>query len=209
VVHGAIIRSATTATEIDSDGSEKRSPFANEAFFPGPLCQYIRHYLAFGANPAIATHNRPSGFQVNYWLHKSARGALMPGERDGLIGSKEDTKVWMRIMALMHQGKAATIWTPIGRLPKYHDLRKLFSEIIGKEYPEATYTRQFSLYIDNLLRRIDRSITEFSGEKDMPDDFFHTLADWREGLTVLKSAVGPIVTPRQMSAYVEASRPKG
>jgi len=37
VVHGAIIRSATTATEIGADGSEKRSPFANEAFFPGPL----------------------------------------------------------------------------------------------------------------------------------------------------------------------------
>lgn len=33
VVHGAIIRSATTATELGADGSEKRSPFANEAFF--------------------------------------------------------------------------------------------------------------------------------------------------------------------------------
>jgi phosphoenolpyruvate carboxykinase (GTP) len=208
VVHGAIIRSATTATEIDSDGSEKRSPFANEAFFPGPLCQYIRHYLAFGASPDISANNRPSGFQVNYWLHKSARGGPPPGERDGLIGSKEDTKVWMRIMALMHQGKVATIWTPIGRIPQYHDLRKLFSEIIGLEYPEATYTRQFSLYIDNLLRRIAVSEAEFGGEKDMPAEFFHTLAGWRDGLTALKSAVGPIVTPRQMRAYVEASPPK-
>ncbi|MCD6388647.1 MAG: phosphoenolpyruvate carboxykinase (GTP), partial [Desulfobulbaceae bacterium] len=102
VVHGAIIRSATTATEIGADGSEKRSPFANEAFFPGPLAQYISHYKAFGENPDIKLENLPSGFQVNYWLHKSGRGILAPGEPDGLIGEKRDTKVWMRIMALMH-----------------------------------------------------------------------------------------------------------
>ncbi|MBC8316624.1 MAG: phosphoenolpyruvate carboxykinase (GTP) [Desulfobulbaceae bacterium] len=205
VVHGAIIRSATTATEIGADGSEKRSPFANEAFFPGPLGQYINHYKAFGENQDIAPDNLPSGFQVNYWLHKSARGTLAPGEQDGLIGEKRDTKVWMRIMALMHMEDVEAIWTPIGSIPKYSDLKKLFTEITGKEYSKKTYTKQFSLYIDNLIKRVDMSAKEFAREKGMPPEFFHVLDTWRRDLIALKSTIGPIVTPDQMIEYVAAN----
>ncbi len=201
VVHGAIIRSATTATEIGADGSEKRSPYANEAFFPGPLAEYITHYKAFGENPDIKKENLPSGFQVNYWLHKSNRGELAPGEQDGLIGEKRDTRVWMGIMALMHQGNVETIWTPIGLLPKYEDLKKLFNEIIDKAYDKETYTKQFSLYIDNLIKRVDMSINEFAKEEGMVDEFFQVLEEWKEGLLELKEKVGPVVTPDQMIEY--------
>ncbi|HEB70494.1 MAG TPA: phosphoenolpyruvate carboxykinase (GTP) [Desulfobulbus sp.] len=207
IVHGAIIRSATTATEIGADGSEKRSPFANEAFFPAPLAQYINHYKAFGENPDIAPENLPSGFQVNYWLHKSGRGILSPGEADGLIGEKRDTKVWMRIMALMHQGRVETIWTPIGRIPKYQDLKKLFKEVLEKEYEKELYSKQFSLYTENLIKRVDMSITEFAGEKGMPGAFFHVLDTWRRDLAALKATIGLIVTPDQMIEYVAANQP--
>ncbi len=208
VVHGAIIRSATTATEIGADGSEKRSPFANEAFFPGPLAHYINHYKAFGENPLIKQENLPSGFQVNYWLHKSGRGSLAPGETDGLIGEKRDTKVWMRIMALMHQGKVESIWTPIGRIPRYEDLEKLFTAVINKEYKKEVYTQQFSLYVENLVQRVDMSITEFSKEKGMNDAFFRVLSTWRRDLIALKATIGPIVTPDQMMEYVAAHQPR-
>ncbi len=208
VVHGAIIRSATTATEIGADGSEKRSPYANEAFFPGPLAHYINHYKAFGENPAINQDNLPSGFQVNYWLHKSGRGSLAPGEADGLVGEKRDTKVWMRIMALMHQGKVESIWTPIGRIPRYEDLQPLFTEVINKEYSKEIYTKQFSLYVDNLVERIDMSITEFSKEKGMNDAFFRVLSTWRRDLIALKASAGSIVTPDEMIAYVAANQPR-
>lgn len=207
VVHGAIIRSATTATEIGADGSEKRSPFANEAFFPGPLAHYINHYKAFGENSAIKKENLPSGFQVNYWLHKSGRGSLGPGEKDGLIGEKRDTKVWMRIMALMHLGKVETIWTPIGRIPKYLDLKQLFTEIISKDYKKETYNKQFSIYTENLIERVDMSITEFSKEKGMNDAFFRVLMTWRRDLVALRATVGRIVTPDQMIEYVAANQP--
>jgi phosphoenolpyruvate carboxykinase (GTP) len=208
VVHGAIIRSATTATEIGADGSEKRSPFANEAFFPGPLAQYIRHYKAFGENPKIKPENLPSGFQVNYWLHKSSRGILAPGESDGLIGEKRDTKVWMRVMALMHQGRVETIWTPIGRIPQYDDLRKLFKEVIDKNYEKEIYNKQFSLYLDNLINRVNMSINEFAKEKDMADEFFHVLDTWHRDLAALKATIGSIVTPDQMAEYVVSSQEK-
>lgn len=208
VVHGAIIRSATTATEIGADGSEKRSPFANEAFFPGPLAHYIKHYKAFGENPNIARENLPSGFQVNYWLHKSGRGILAPGEADGLIGEKRDTKVWMRIMALMHQGRVETIWTPIGHIPKYQDLKTLFKEVIDKEYEKEIYTKQFSLYTENLIKRVDLSINEFAREKGMVDEFFHVLDTWHRDLAALRATIGSIVTPDQMIEYVAANQPR-
>lgn len=206
VVHGAIIRSATTATEIGADGSEKRSPFANEAFFPGPLAHYVRHYKAFGENSHIAPENLPSGFQVNYWLHKSGRGILASGEDDGLIGEKRDTKVWMRIMAMMHQGSVETIWTPIGRIPKYKDLKTLFAEVIDKEYEKEIYTKQFSLYTDNLIERVNLSINEFSREKGMVDAFFHVLDTWHRDLAALRATIDPIVTPDQMIEYVAANQ---
>ncbi len=208
VVHGAIIRSATTATEIGADGSEKRSPFANEAFFPAPLAHYIKHYMAFGKNSNIADGNLPSGFQVNYWLHKSGRGTLAEGEKDGLIGEKRDTKVWMRIMALMHKRAVESIWTPIGRIPKYQDLKKLFAEVIDKEYDKGVYMKQFSLYTDNLIERVDMSINEFAKEKGMPDEFFHTLDTWHRDLAALRATIGPIVTPDQMIEYVAANQPR-
>ncbi|XCN74061.1 MAG: phosphoenolpyruvate carboxykinase domain-containing protein [Candidatus Electrothrix aestuarii] len=204
VVHGAIIRSATTATELGADGSEKRSPFANEAFFPGPLGEYIAHYKAFGENSAINEDCLPSGFQVNYWLHKSSRRELAPGEEDGLLGEKRDTKVWMRIMALMHQGKVETIWTPIGLIPKYRDLKQLFRELLDKDYSEEVYTYQFSLHIEKLIQRIDMSIEEFAKEQEMPEEFFHTLDTWRGDLRALESIVGSVVTPAQVIEYAAA-----
>lgn len=201
IVHGAIIRSQATATEIGASG-EKRSPYANEAFFPGPLGIYIRHYKAFGENKNIQPDKLPAGFQVNYWLYKSSRGELAPGEKDGLIGGKEDTKIWMYIMGLMKQGKVDSIWTPIGRIPKYEDLQPLFTKLRNKEYPKETYEKQFSFYVDKIIGRIDVSLDEFGKEEQVPEEFFNTLKNWKSGLEKLTADLGSnIITPDQLAAY--------
>ena len=111
-------------------------------------------------------------------------------------------------MALMHQGEVETIWTPIGRIPKYQDLKKMFKEEIGKDYEKEIYTKQFSLYTDKLIKRVDMSITEFAKEKGMTDAFFHVLNTWRRDLAALKATIGPIVTPDQMIEYVAANQPR-
>lgn len=110
-------------------------------------------------------------------------------------------------MALMHQDKVATIWTPIGLIPKYPDLQRLFSELLDKEYSQELYTQQFSLYIENLIHRIDTSIEEFAQEQGMPDEFFHTLDTWRRDLRALESVIGPVVTPAQVIEYAAAHMP--
>ena len=70
------------------------------------------------------------------------------------------------------------------------------------------YTKQFSLYVVNLIERVDMSITEFSKEKGMNDAFFRVLMTWRRDLIALKATVGPIVTPDQMIEYVAANQPR-
>ncbi len=78
--------------------------------------------------------------------------------------------------------------------------------MIGKEYEKEIYTKQFSLYTENLIKRVDMSISEFTKEKGMPDAFFSVLDTWHRDLSALQATLGPIVTPDQMIEYVAANQ---
>jgi phosphoenolpyruvate carboxykinase (GTP) len=92
----------------------------------------------------------------------------------------------------------AAIDTPIGYLPKYEDLKRLFKERIDKDYPKELYTKQFSLYIDNILARIELQLEAYGKEQNLPAKLFEVLKQQREALTALKDKYGPIVTPAQL-----------
>ena len=57
--------------------------------------------------------------------------------------------------------------TPIGFIPKYEDLKELFSEI-DKDYPVELYNKQFAFYIDNIVSRIDLQEEEYRKEENIP-----------------------------------------
>jgi phosphoenolpyruvate carboxykinase (GTP) len=90
------------------------------------------------------------------------------------------------------------IETPIGYLPKYEDLKRLFKERIDKEYPEDLYAKQFSLYIDNIVARIDLQIEAYGKEQHIPARLFDILKKQRTDLMTLNEKFGPIVTPEQL-----------
>ena len=90
------------------------------------------------------------------------------------------------------------IETPIGYLPKYEDLKRLFKERIDKEYPEDLYAKQFSMYIDNIVARIDLQIEAYGKEPHSPARLFDILEKQRAELSTLKEKYGPIVTPQQL-----------
>ncbi len=90
------------------------------------------------------------------------------------------------------------IETPVGYLPKYADLKSLFESRIAKEYPEDLYVKQFSLYIDNIVARVDLQIEAYGKEKNIPQKLFDILKVQRQELTALKEKFGPIVTPKQL-----------
>ena len=195
VVIGASIVSAATATEVGATGV-RRQPWANAPFIPGALGDYMDAQFKFFNNPRIAADKRPILAGLNYFLTDNARG----GASKKLLGEKRDVKAWMAWLELRARGDVDAIETPIGFLPRFADLEKLFRQTIDKQYSTDLYTRQFSLYIDNILGRIDLQREAYAKEKNIPPRLFEVLDEQRAGLAALKDKYGPVVAPEQLEA---------
>jgi phosphoenolpyruvate carboxykinase (GTP) len=193
VVIGACIVSAATATEVGATGV-RRQPWANAPFIPGALGDYMDAQFKFFNSPKIAPDKAPILAGLNYFLTDEARG----GTEKKLLGEKRDVKAWMAWLELRAHGEVDAIDTPIGYLPKFADLKRLFDEKIDKDYTEELYTKQFTLYIDNIVARIDLQVEAYGKEKNIPPKLFEVLQVQREGLMALKNKFGPIVSPRQL-----------
>jgi phosphoenolpyruvate carboxykinase (GTP) len=193
VVIGACIVSAATATEVGATGV-KRAPWANAPFTPGPLGDYMAAQFKFFANPKIADEHKPVLAGLNYFLTHEARG----GTGKQLLGEKKDVKVWLGWLERRTHNEVDAIDTPVGYLPLYDDLKKLFGDIIQKEYPKDLYDKQFSLYIDNIVARIDLQAEAYGKEERVPEKFFELLKVQRAGLMELREKYGAIVTPDQL-----------
>jgi phosphoenolpyruvate carboxykinase (GTP) len=195
VVIGACIVSAATATEVGASGV-KRAPWANAPFIPGALGDYMDAQFKFFGSDKIAEDKRPVMAGLNYFLTQEARG----GDGKQLLGEKRDVKAWLAWLERRAHNDVDAIDTPIGYLPKYEDLKRLFKERVDKDYPEELYTRQFSLYIDNILARIALQLEAYGKEENLPAKLFEVLEQQREELAALKDQYGPIVTPAQLEA---------
>jgi phosphoenolpyruvate carboxykinase (GTP) len=193
VVIGASIVSAATATEVGATGI-RRQPWANAPFIPGSLGDYMEAQFQFFGSAKIAADKRPILAGLNYFLTHEARG----GNSKKLLGEKRDVKAWMAWLERRAHGEVEAIDTPIGYLPKYEDLKDLFKSKIDKEYPEDLYTKQFSLYLDNIIARIDLQVEAYGKEKNIPQKLFDIYKEQRQVLVALKDKYGAIVTPQQL-----------
>jgi phosphoenolpyruvate carboxykinase (GTP) len=135
---------------------------------------------------------------LNYFLTHQARG----GPGTGLLGEKRDVKVWLGWLELLAHGDVDTIPSPIGLLPKYEDLRRLF-EGIGKRYPPELYEMQFSLYVDNMLDHIALQEDAYGAEPGIPVRLFEVYTEQREGLEELRASCGSVVSVKQLIASGE------
>jgi phosphoenolpyruvate carboxykinase (GTP) len=190
VVIGASVLSAATATEVGAKGV-RRQPWANEPFIPGPLADYMDAQFTFFNSDKLKS--KPVMVGLNYFLTHEARG----GEGNGLLGEKRDVKVWLGWLELRAHGEVDAIETPIGFIPKYEDLKELFAKI-GKEYPKELYDKQFAVYVDNILARIDLQEEAYRKEKNIPAKLFEVYREQRKGLEALKAKYGPIVSVEQL-----------
>ncbi len=193
VVIGASIVSAATATEVGAIGV-KRAPWANAPFIPGALSDYMDAQFAFFGNKKIAEDKKPVMAGLNYFLTEEARG----GASKKLLGEKRDVKVWLTWLERHTHNDVDYIKTPIGNLPKFDDLKDFFQSIINKEYTAELYVKQFSLYIDNIVARIDLQMEAYGKESNIPGKLFEVLKEQREGLMALRDKYGPIVKPSEL-----------
>jgi len=198
VVIGASIVSAATATEVGAKGV-RRQPWANAPFIPGPLADYMRIQFEFFNNPDFSESGKPILAGLNYFLTHQARG----GEGSGLLGEKRDVKVWLTWLAKRSHDTVDAIDTPIGFIPLFEDLQALFATIIDKKYSRELYDRQFSIYVDKIMDRINLQREAFAKETDLPEKLFEVYDEWERGLSELKKRFGSVITPDQL---MEANR---
>lgn len=190
VVIGACIVSAATATEVGATGV-KRAPWANAPFIPGALGDYMDAQFKFFDSDQINKEYKPVMAGLNYFLIDQARG----GDSPRLIGEKRDVKVWLSWLERYAHDEIGYISTPIGNLSLYEDLKALFQEIIHKEYARGIYTKQFSLYVDHMIQRIELQEEAYAKEKNIPLILFDILGNQKKELSALKEVHGSIVLP--------------
>jgi phosphoenolpyruvate carboxykinase (GTP) len=196
VVIGACIVSAATATEVGATGI-KRAPWANAPFIPGALGDYMDSQFRFFNSPKIHAEKRPIMAGLNYFLTDQARG----GSSSNLLGEKKDVKVWLTWLEGVAYGEINFIPSPVGFLPEYEDLKKLFKKIIHKDYIYNLYQKQFSLYVDKIIARVHLQLESYRKEPNIPERLFEVLNKQKEALLCLKERFGPIVTPDQLNQY--------
>ena len=183
VTMGASLESETTAATLGAEGVRQFNPMSNLDFVSIPLGKYIDNHLKL----VESVDKAPSIFSVNYFLK----------DKDGLyITGMEDKRVWVKWMELRVNDDVEAIKTPTGYIPKYEDLKRLFSKVLDKNYREEDYTRQFTLRIPENLAKIKR-ITEIYKTKasDTPAALFKILEEQKKRLEEAKVKYGDYVTP--------------
>jgi len=186
VTKGASIESETTAATLGKEGVREFNPMSNLDFLAIPIGRYIKDNLAFGAKARKA----PPIFGVNYFLR----------DKDGkYLNSVDDKRVWVKWMEKRVNGEVDAIKTPTGHIPRYEDLKKLFKDILGREYTKEAYTTQFTVRVLELMAKIDR-IEVIYREKvpDTPDIVFKVLDEQRKRLENVRGIYGDYIKPEQL-----------
>ncbi|MDD5636561.1 MAG: phosphoenolpyruvate carboxykinase (GTP) [Atribacterota bacterium] len=146
---GATVESETTAATLGQQGIRKHNPMANLDFISVPFATYLENHISFQNN----LKRIPRIFATNYFLKDEQ-------------GNFRTPKVYNLLWVLWAEGRVnkeyCAIKTPVGFIPKYEDLRKIFKHMVNKEYSQEEYINQFSLRIDRYLAKMDRMKAVFT-----------------------------------------------
>ena len=183
---GASLESETTAATLGEVGIRKFNPMSNLDFISISVGEYIKNNIVFGSGLA----NPPPIYSVNYFL-KDDRGRF--------LNDKRDKKVWLRWMELRAHREAEAIKTPTGMIPSYIDLRNLFREVLGKNYPREDYIEQFTIRVSENLSKIDRIVNIYREKiPSTPPEVFRVLDEQKQRLIAARKQYGDYITPDKL-----------
>ncbi|MFH1063159.1 MAG: phosphoenolpyruvate carboxykinase (GTP) [Candidatus Omnitrophota bacterium] len=189
--HGVVciassLESETTAATLGREGVRKFNLMANLDFLSIPLGKYIQNHLNF----AKGLDRVPVIFGANYFL-KDKNGKYLSG--------LQDKRVWLKWIESRVHNDAGGIMTPIGMIPRYEDLKKLFKNVLKIDYTETVYNQQFMIRIPENLEKIERIFEVYeTNARDIPEMVFAKLDGQRKRLLALKSKLGDYVIPDQL-----------
>jgi phosphoenolpyruvate carboxykinase (GTP) len=93
---------------------------------------------------------------------------------------------------------AETLSTPTGHIPLYSDLKKLFNEVLHKQYTREEYIKQFTVRINENLEKINRMETLFHTRiLDTPAVVFSVLKEQQKRLIDTQHRYGAYISPEQ------------
>jgi len=174
-VHGVVtiaacLESETTAATLGQEGVRKYNPMANLDFLSTSIGRYIKNHLDFAKD----IKSPPKIFGVNYFL-KDDEGNYLTG--------RQDKRVWLKWMELRIHHNVEAIESPIGFIPKYEDLKKLFSQVLNKVYTREDYKKQFKLRIAQNIEKAERIAQIYKTKVlDAPEVLFKVLKEQKERL---------------------------
>ncbi|MEJ2306058.1 MAG: phosphoenolpyruvate carboxykinase (GTP) [candidate division WOR-3 bacterium] len=185
IAYGASLESETTAATLGKEGVRKFNPMSNLDFLSISIRDYINANLDFPKGLEV----EPRIFAVNYFL-KDKNG--------GFLNSRDDKKVWYKWAELRVNDDVSAIDVPTGRIPKYEDLKRLFKEVLDKDFTVEDYNEQFNIRIKENLAKIDRIEEIYKTQvMDAPQILFDVLEDQRERLLSAQEKYGNYIKPEE------------
>ena len=185
ITRGASLESETTAATLGKEGVRAFNPMSNLDFLSIPVGRYIQSNLDF----AKGLKKNPLIFSVNYFLK----------DKDGnFLNEKTDKRVWYKWMELRSHNEVSAIKTPTGLVPKYDDLKRLFKEVLKKDYSKEAYDKQFMLRVPENLAKIERIKKIYENKAQIPDApevLFRVLEEQKVRLMQAKEKFGDYITP--------------
>jgi len=180
---GATLESETTSATLGEEGVRTFNLMSNLDFLSIPIGEYVRINLTFGRS----LEKPPLIFSVNYFL-KNKKGEYITGIKD--------KHVWLKWIELRIHGNVDAIETPTGYIPKYEDLKRLFKEVLNKDYPKEDYVEQFTLRIPENIGKMERIAKIYRTKvPDVPDILFGALVEQKERLEKVRREKGDYVSP--------------
>jgi len=178
---GAMLESETTSATIGAEGVRKWNVMSNMDFLSMSVGKYIQNNLKFAEDI-----KRPKIFGTNYFLKEDGK----------YLNGMLDKAVWVKWMKLRIYDEIDAVKTPVGLIPKYEDLKRLFKEVRNKEYNEENYNRQFTIRIPENLEKVER-IEEIFRTKvtDTPKVLFEIFYEQKLRLAQARKEHGDYIKP--------------
>ncbi len=183
ITKAASLESETTAATLGQEGVREFNPMSNIDFLSVPIGRYVGMNLEFGKTLATP----PSIFGVNYFIR----------DRQGrFLNQRTDKVVWLKWIELRVHGDVKARRTPTGLIPLYEDLKRLFADVLGKNFTPSDYEAQFTLRVPENLTKIDRIVKAYRETvPDAPARLFEVLEEERQRLLAAQAHLGDYISP--------------
>ena len=184
IAYGASLETETTFATIGEEGVPEINMMSIQDFISIPLGKNVHNNLNFGRK----LKKQPVIFGVNYFLKEVGNGKY--------LNSPQDKHVWLKWMELRVHNEVDALETPTGYTPKYEDLRRLFKQVLRKNYAKEDYIKQFTIRVPENLAKIER-VQRFYQENvtDTPLELFGILYLQRARLLEAKEKYGDYIAP--------------